>query len=449
VRVLFVDGSISALGNLGGDGRSLLQLIRGLRAQGIDVGVCGSFPSTRLEAYASAGAIPFVRVAGADAAARYARLRCGPAGGVLTKALLARQLGPIIRRFRPDIVHVNLLQKWDGIDLRLARASGIRTVGHLRSLGTQVTVGPFDAGSCDAIVAVSDVVQRFSAERFPNVPVRRIYDPVDAGEYVSELGSSRARSRLGLPAAARPLLASVAALEPRKGHDLAIRGLAGVRDGGVPAHLVVAGAAYDVGDTRERERLGRIARDAGVLEHVTFVGNVGDMAALYAAADIVLALSHDGEALGRVPIEAALAGRPVIATAAGATPEIVAHGETGLLILPGDCHGFVEQTRRLVRNPDQVATLTRRAASHASIRFSVEQSSRELLDLYRELLAARGRLRAHATPPGSARRRASGAPATREADQHPHGFGGEGNRRHAAEFAVGVEAEEAGDRDGQ
>jgi glycosyltransferase involved in cell wall biosynthesis len=386
VRVLFIDGSTSALRNLGGDGRSLAQLIRGLTAQGVEVGVCGVFPSARLDAYAAAGARTFSRFADDQAVGRYGRLRALPGGGLLTKALLGPRLLQAVAVFRPDVVHTNLLQKWDGVDLRIARARGIRTVGHLRSLGTQVTLGHFDVDACDAIVAVSEAVRRFLAGAFPRALARRIYDPVDVREYRGAIDGQSARSDLGLPTGPGPLLVSVAALEPRKGHDLAIRVLGAVRGHGVPAHLVVAGASYDVGDHREQDRLSRIARESGVIDHVTFVGNVDRMAELYAAADVVYALSHDGEALGRVPIEAAFAERPVVATAAGATPEIVAHAETGLLVAPGDLSDAVECTLKLLQDPAYARRVTRAAAARMARQFSVEHSARELGQFYDELL---------------------------------------------------------------
>jgi glycosyltransferase involved in cell wall biosynthesis len=389
VRVLFVDSSIGALANLGGDGRSLLQLVKGLLELEVEVGVCGVCPSARLAAYGARGARTFVRLRDASAVAPYRRWRAATAGGAMTKALLSRHLLPVLSEFRPDLVHVNLFQKWDGFDLLLARRLGVHTVAHLRSLGSQVTLGRFDVAACDAIVAVSDVVRKFAQDSFPRARVVRIYDPVDAAEYCSDLERPQARARLGLSHDLAPLLVSTAALESRKGHDLAIRALAGIRAAGVPARLVIAGAAYNIGDTSELNRLQRLAQEVGVQDAVAFVGNVERMSDLYAAADVVYALSHDGEALGRVPIEAALAHRPVVATAAGATPEIVDNDRTGLLVQPGHVGEVVRQTLRLLHEPALVTALVGAAADRAKTRFAVGRSSSAMLDLYRALVSER------------------------------------------------------------
>jgi glycosyltransferase involved in cell wall biosynthesis len=389
VRVLFVDSSIGALGNLGGDGRSLLQLVKGLSDLGVEVGICGVCSSARLDAYGAGGARTFMRLRDAAAVAPYRRLRVGVAGGAMTKALLSRHLLSAMNEFRPDLVHANLFQKWDGFDLHLARRMGVRTVAHLRSLGSQVTLGRFDVAACDVIVAVSDVVRKFAQESFPRSRVVRIYDPVDAAAYHSDLDRPQARARLDLAQDLAPLLVSVAALDPRKGHDLAIRALAEIRAVGVPARLVIAGAAYDVGDSSELNRLQRLAQEVGVPDAVVFVGNVERMSDLYAAADVVFALSHDGEALGRVPIEAAFARRPVVATAAGATPEIVDNERTGLLVRPGHVGDTVRQTLRLLHEPALVAALVRAAADRASTQFALDRSSTAMLGLYRVLLDER------------------------------------------------------------
>src|SRR5690606_9152373 len=75
--------------------------------------------------------------------------------------------------------------------------------------------------------------------------------------------------------------------------------------------------------------------------HVRFLGTVDQMPAFYRACDVVC-IPSSSEPFGRTVIEAFATGTPVVATAVGGIPEIVAHGETGLLVTYGDKASLAE-----------------------------------------------------------------------------------------------------------
>jgi glycosyltransferase involved in cell wall biosynthesis len=91
------------------------------------------------------------------------------------------------------------------------------------------------------------------------------------------------------------------------------------------AVLVTTGAA-------ERDTLEQQAARLGLSpESVEFRPAVGDMGPVYRDADIFL-LTSDWEGTPNVVLEAMASGLPVVATRVGGVPEIVRHGETGLLV---------------------------------------------------------------------------------------------------------------------
>jgi phosphatidylinositol alpha-1,6-mannosyltransferase len=94
------------------------------------------------------------------------------------------------------------------------------------------------------------------------------------------------------------------------------------------------GARLDIaGDGDDRGRLEGLARRLGVQDAVIFHGRVSDAtleALLTACRALVLPSLREG--FGLVFVEAMARGRPVIAADAAATPEVVLHGETGLLV---------------------------------------------------------------------------------------------------------------------
>src|SRR5213075_2773383 len=80
------------------------------------------------------------------------------------------------------------------------------------------------------------------------------------------------------------------------------------------------------------------------------LGRRADVPELLAASD-ALVLSSDFEGLPNVVLEAMASARPVIATAVGGTPELVAHGSTGVLVPPGDPRALATAIEELAALP--------------------------------------------------------------------------------------------------
>ena len=99
-----------------------------------------------------------------------------------------------------------------------------------------------------------------------------------------------------------------------------------------------------VGDGGLRDKLASLAIETGVAENVTFAGEISDveLAELYRRCDVFVLPSRGqgpsglegGEGFGRVYVEAALAGKPVVGSLCGGAAEAVVHGKTGFLVDP-------------------------------------------------------------------------------------------------------------------
>jgi glycosyltransferase involved in cell wall biosynthesis len=94
----------------------------------------------------------------------------------------------------------------------------------------------------------------------------------------------------------------------------------------------------------------RIA-DLGFRDRFVMPGFRPDLDRLIAAADIVVLPSFT-EGLPNVALEASAAGVPVVATEVGGTPEVVADGETGILVPPGEPTALAAKISELLRNPE-------------------------------------------------------------------------------------------------
>lgn len=138
-----------------------------------------------------------------------------------------------------------------------------------------------------------------------------------------------------------------------------------------------------VGDGPERGAVERSTREAG-LRRVRFLGSVPDARTLYDGFDVVVSAS-DAEGLPNVLLEAAAAGRPMVATAAGGTPEVVIDGTTGLLVPIGDAERMEIALMRVLDDADLARRLGGAAREHVARTFGLERFVAETAALYEEM----------------------------------------------------------------
>jgi glycosyltransferase involved in cell wall biosynthesis len=116
----------------------------------------------------------------------------------------------------------------------------------------------------------------------------------------------------------------------------------------VPEALLVI-----VGEGADRPRLERTVQESGLSGHVRFTGKIPDdrLSSFYDACDL-FALPSLGEGFGIVFLEAMAHGKPCIGAQAGAVPEVIQDGRTGLLVRPDDAGALAEALIRLLQNED-------------------------------------------------------------------------------------------------
>jgi glycosyltransferase involved in cell wall biosynthesis len=145
-------------------------------------------------------------------------------------------------------------------------------------------------------------------------------------------------------------------VEPRKGLDTLVDGLAGVAE---PWTLTVVGEHADADHVRSvRTR----AESAGIGDRVDLVGRLSDadLAAVLARGH-VLAVPSRYEGFGIVYLEGMSFGLPAVASTAGGAPEVVTDGETGLLVEPDDPAAVADALSRLAGDRDLLARMGRAA----------------------------------------------------------------------------------------
>jgi N-acetyl-alpha-D-glucosaminyl L-malate synthase BshA len=126
-----------------------------------------------------------------------------------------------------------------------------------------------------------------------------------------------------------------------------------------------------VGDGPERPRVQALAESLGVAARVRFLGLLPHFADLLARADLFV-LPSETESFGLAALEALASGVPVVASAVGGIPEVVRHGETGLLVPPADPNALAAACLSLFEDAPRRRKMAEAARADAVHRFDPE-----------------------------------------------------------------------------
>ncbi len=294
---------------------------------------------------------------------------------VLQLPALHQWLRRRLHDFRPDLVHVMLLQAQIAVTMRRPQGSRwlltnvggdwVRTAPH----GRVMALAERWAGRrFDRVVAISEAVGRFLIGEygFPATKVTCIP--------LGWRGDPKPPSAAPRP----PTIVCVAALRPEKGHDVLLRAFSLVRRALPDTRLVL------VGDGALRVALQAQAERSGDGDHVEFLGSVPDIWDHLANADL-FAIASRSEAFGIAIAEAMAAGLPVVAPAVGAIAELVQPGVTGELYAAGDVVALADHLVRALSSPELRAAMSA-AALDAAEPLRVERAVERYFGVYDEML---------------------------------------------------------------
>jgi glycosyltransferase involved in cell wall biosynthesis len=249
--------------------------------------------------------------------------------------------------FFPDGPAAVALGRRYGVPVSIkARGADIHHWGRSRATAAQIRAAGQGA---DALLAVSAAMKADMVAL--GMPADRITvhaTGVDQDRFVpADRGAAKAR--LGIDG---PLVLSVGALIPRKGHDVVIQAVAALSG----VSLLVVGAGP------ERGRLEALIARSGAGDRIRLFGSVPheDLPELIAAAD-VMALASSSEGLANAWIESLACGTPIVITDAGGADEVVTSAAAGRVTARTPA-AFAAAITDLLANPPSPAA-TRAAAA--------------------------------------------------------------------------------------
>jgi glycosyltransferase involved in cell wall biosynthesis len=299
----------------------------------------------------------------------------------------AKKLAVYIKENNIDIVHArSRAPAWSGyLASRIVRVPFITTF-HAAYKGSapwkKFYNGVMAKGA--RVIAISDFIARHIMENYRVQPnkIATIPRGIDFSVYDPEkISPERKQQFLDLinPPAGMPLVLVPGRLSPIKGQELVLHALAHVKH---PCMVVIVGP--DQGRTEYNRELHTLAETLR-LQKVRFLP-MADLPAAYACAALVLSPSQVAEGFGRVPVEAQAMGVPVIATALGATNETVLENKTGWLVPKGDVAALAAAIdRALGLTHEQRAAMGEAGKTYVCSRFGLEAMCEATLQVYEDI----------------------------------------------------------------
>jgi alpha-maltose-1-phosphate synthase len=238
--------------------------------------------------------------------------------------------------------------------------------------------------SAAAVIAVSNGMAADIRASYPQVPAERvhvIYNGIDASQYHPDPGRE-VLDRFGIDPG-QPSVVFVGRITRQKGLPVLLRAAEGIDPA---AQLVLCAGQADTAELQ--------AEVTGLVEHLRATrSGVIWLPGMLAKSEVIQILSHatvfacpsEYEPLGIVNLEAMACGSAVVASAVGGIPEVVADGQTGLLVPPGDEQALAAAINAVVGDPALAAEFGRRGRDRAVAEFSWDKIAAQTAELYLQL----------------------------------------------------------------
>jgi L-malate glycosyltransferase len=290
----------------------------------------------------------------------------------------AWRLSRVIRRLAPDIVHAH---DPHGVAMAaLAQSLGSSPTPPLvasRRVDFHLNENSFSRWKhrqVDCYIAASEAIrQMLVADGIPAERTVTIHEAIDI-EHVAAAPPVNVHEVFWLPRGA-PVVGNVAALVPHKGQRYLIEAARLVLREMPDVRFVI------LGEGELRGQLEQLVRDRHLEKHVLLPGFRSDVLGCLKGFDL-FAFSSVTEGLGTSLLDAMACSRAVVATTAGGIPEVVQHGETGLLVPSRDSAAMAHAILELLADPDARRRMGEAGLNRVQARFAVERMVDETAAVY-------------------------------------------------------------------
>lgn len=301
-----------------------------------------------------------------------------PDGQRLPKEELAERLEACIQTHSLDIVHANSLTMGRHLGA-VADQLSVPTTSHIRDIMSLSNAAVNDLNQHRLLIAVSLATREFHIQQGVDAEkIVAVYNGIDCDQFQPRTVTSSLRDEFGLPEDAI-LSATIGQICLRKAQNDLAQAAVLLKEECPNLHYLLIGERHSTKqETIEFEAaIGEVFEAAGMPERLHRLGYRSDIASLLNEVDLVIHPARQ-EPLGRVLLEAAASGVPIIATNVGGTPEIFRDGESALLIPPAEPELLAGAIKQLVKSPSLGDQLARNARRVIIEKFNIQQNAQLL-----------------------------------------------------------------------
>ena len=362
--------------SLNGGERSMLATLGGVRSAGFSIAAAAPPEGPLADALLAQGVevLPFEAHDPARERRPQRRLR----------ELLSR----LLAQARPDLLHANSLSM-GRLSGPVAAGLGVPGVAHLRDIIKLSARAVVDLNRHTRLLAVSQATGRFHvAQGVAAEKTLVLHNGVDLDRFRPRARTGYLHQELGL-ASGSPLVGTIGQIGLRKGQDVLLRAAAVVAGEFPDVHYVLVGQRWsDKAESRQFEAELHVASRGRLAGRLHFLGVRNDVERILHELTL---LAHPArqEPLGRVLLEAAASGTPVVATDVGGTREIFPPDrEAARLVCPDDHRELAAAILEVLGDEPlrlRMASAARRRAEEA---FGAARAAAALVGHYRQVLTA-------------------------------------------------------------
>lgn len=308
-------------------------------------------------------------------------------GSRVAQEPLRERLAEILRRRRPALLHANSLAM-GRLSGPVAVDCGVPSVSHIRDIVGLSRQAVADLNRHRRLLAVSKATRDFHvAQGVDAKKVHVLHNGVDLDRFQPRSATGYLHRELQIAADVR-LVGNIGQIGLRKGQDVLLRAAASLADHWPAVHYVLIGERNsDKDESRQFERSLHEAASGSLAGRVHFLGRRMDVPQLLNELTLLVHTARQ-EPLGRVLLEAAAAGVPVVATDAGGTKEIFPSEAAASLRPVDDASAIAAAIADLLEDDRRRKSLGEAARRRAEEAFDIRKAVTGLVAHYRELTAS-------------------------------------------------------------
>lgn len=306
-------------------------------------------------------------------------------GTRLLRDQACRSLADALSRWPADLVHSNSLAmgRLTGV---LASQIGVPCITHLRDIIKLSKAAIADLNGNQLLLAVSRATKDFHvAQGIAEERTRVLYNGVDCRRFRPRLPTGFLHRELNLPRRCL-LAATIGQIALRKGQDVLADAAVSAAARLPHVHYLLIGERYSQKEESIAFEQNVVQRfeDAGLRSRLHCLGYRDDVPQLMNEIGLLIHPAHQ-EPLGRVLLEAAASGLPIIATQVGGTAEIVQNGLSARLVPPADSASLAEAIVEFCEDAEKRQQFAAAARARAERAFPIDRAATGLAAIWQSL----------------------------------------------------------------